>query len=75
MATRRKKKVDVVEDDGTSVGEALEAAAACEAVLVIGVGSDGSVALHSSMPYAPDNLWAIELARAQVLEMANHYSD
>lgn len=74
MAKTKKDVVDIV-DDGYSVGEALEAAAGCQAVLIIGVEPTGQVALYSSMQYAPDLLWAIELARLQIVEMANDYSD
>ncbi len=74
MAKRKKETLDV-QDDGYSVGEALEAAGQCQAVLVIGVEPTGQVALFSSMQYAPDLLWAIELARLQIVEMANELSD
>ncbi len=74
MAKRKKETIDVA-DDGYSVGDALEAAGECEAVLVIGVAPSGQVQLFSSMQYVPDMMWAIELARSQIVEMANDYSD
>lgn len=40
-----------------------------EEAIVICFADDGMMSLHSTISKGPDILWALELAKAQVLEM------
>ena len=48
---------------------ALAEAQTAEDVLVICFGRDGNMAMHSTINSGPEILWALELAKSQVLEM------
>jgi hypothetical protein len=40
-----------------------------EDAIVISFAEDGQLSLHSTLTKGPDILWALELAKTQVLEM------
>ena len=40
-----------------------------EDAIVISFNSDGVLSLHSTLTKGPDILWALELAKTQILEM------
>ena len=41
----------------------------CEDAIVIGFNEEGELCLYSTLNKGPDILWALELAKMQVLEM------
>lgn len=47
----------------------LSEAQSAEDVIIICFDSEGEMSMHSTIPRGPDILWAMELAKLQVLEM------
>lgn len=72
-----KKKIEVEPADSKemAVSDALASAEGAEEVLVICLKGESGVEMHTTMSYPPDMLWLLEIAKEQVMEMANHTND
>lgn len=51
------------------VEKVLAESAVMENVLVIGFDEEGEMTVHSTITNGPELLWALELAKSQILEM------
>jgi hypothetical protein len=68
---RPKKAAELLEDamNTTKVEAVLEQAATLSDVIVIGFDEEGEMSLFSTVIEGPNILWALELAKSQILEM------
>jgi ribonuclease HIII len=68
---RTKKASELLEEamKQTKVEHILEQASTMSDVIVIGFDEEGEMSLFSTVIEGPNILWAIELAKSQILEM------
>lgn len=68
---RTKKASELLEEamSQTKVEHVLEEASTLSDVIVIGFNEEGELSLFSTLVEGPHILWAIELAKSQILEM------
>jgi len=62
------KKIDIEDNPISAVERVLADAQGSKEVICITLSEEGDLAVLTSIEYMPDVLWAMELARAQVLE-------
>lgn len=74
-----KKKQEIVIDvddlELTPVEKCLCDAQGAKEVVCITIAEDGDVEVLTTIKYMPDVLWAMELARAQVLDTSDDHDD
>lgn len=68
---RAKKASELIEEamNTSRVETVLERAATLADVIVIGFDDEGEMSLFSTVIEGPNILWALELAKSQILEM------
>jgi hypothetical protein len=59
----------------TKVEAVLQEAEALSDLVVIGFNEEGEMSLYSTLTEGPQILWAIELAKSQILEMGQPTDD
>lgn len=74
---RAKKASELLEEamSQSKVDAVLEKAATLSDVIVIGFDEEGEMSLFSTIIEGPNILWAIELAKSQILEMGSPTDD
>lgn len=68
---RPKKAAELLEEamSVTKVEAVLEQASTLSDVIVVGFDEEGEMSLFSTLIEGPNILWALELAKSQILEM------
>ena len=74
----RNKKVEEILENAfsqTKVEAVLQEAAVLSDLVIIGFNEEGEMSLYSTITEGPQILWAIELAKSQILEMGQLTDD
>lgn len=74
---KKKQAIEVDVDDlkMTPVEKCLCDAQSAHQVVCITISEEGDVEVLTTIEYMPDVLWAMELARAQVLDTSDEHDD